>query len=331
MAESEAVARPGGRVSDSAPELSRRHRVEHAALRGVTWLVRALPQSWGTRLGHGIGWLGYRLDARHRKITLDNLAATFPERSVQERTRIAKQVFAHFGRKLVELLWFTGLPAERQLALVEFVGEEHIEKALQAGKGALLVTGHFGFWELHALAHGLRVGPMAVVARALDNPLLDRMLVDLRSSTGNIVIDRKGGLRRIMRALNANQAVAVLIDQHILTADAVKVDFLGRPAATTSAVAVLALRTGAAVIPAFSLPLNDGRYRLIYEPPLVLPTEDNPDAVRDLTQRCTKVLEKYVRAHPERWLWMHRRWRDDVTTTESPSLAVDDTAGDADA
>jgi len=138
-------------------------------------------------------------------------------------------------------------------------------------------------------------------------------------------------LRRIMRALNANQAVAVLIDQHILTADAVKVEFLGRAAATTSAVAVLAIRTGAAVIPAFSLPLNDGRYRLIYERPLAVPAADNPDAVRDLTQRCTKVLEKYVRAHPERWLWMHRRWRQDVRTTDSPSLMVEDAPGDAEA
>lgn len=318
-------------MSETATTLSRRHRVEDVLLRGVTRLVRALPQTWVTRLGHGIGWIGYRLDARHRRITLDNLLATFPERSAQERTRIARQVFAHFGRKLVELLWFSGLPADRQLALVEFVGAEHIEAARRAGKGALIVTGHFGFWELHALAHGLRLGPMAVVARALDNPLLDRRLTDLRSSTGNIVIDRKGGLRRIMRALNANQAVAVLIDQHILTADAVKVDFLGRPAATTAAVAVLAMRTGAAVIPAFSLPLNDGRYRLIYEPPLVLPSADNPEAVRDLTQRCTKVLEKYVRAHPERWLWMHRRWREDVRTTESPSLAVDDPVGDTEA
>jgi KDO2-lipid IV(A) lauroyltransferase len=315
-------------VSDATS--GRRHRLEQAAVSGVAAVVRRLPQSFATRLGHGIGAIGYRLDARHRRITLDNLAATFPERSVAERTRIAKQVFAHFGRKLIELLWFTGLPAELQLALVEFVGAEHIEAARRAGKGALIVTGHFGFWELHALAHGLKLGPMAVVARALDNPLLDRTLIDLRSSTGNIVIDRKGGLRRIMRALNANQAVAVLIDQHILTADAVKVDFLGRPAATTSAVAVLALRTGAAVIPAFSLPLNDGRYRLIYEKPLELPSSESPDAVRDLTQRCTKVLEKYVRAHPERWLWMHRRWRDDVRTTESPSLAVDD-AGDAEA
>lgn len=318
-------------MSELSPEIPRRHRLEHAMLQAVAAVVRRLPQSFATRLGHGIGWVAYRLDARHRRITLENLAATFPERSAQERTRIARQVFAHFGRKLVELLWFSGQAAERQIALVEFVGAEHIEAAQKAGKGALIVTGHFGFWELHALAHGLRLGPMAVVARALDNSLLDRMLIDLRSSTGNIVIDRKGGLRRIMRALNANQAVAVLIDQHILTADAVKVDFLGRPAATTSAVAVLAMRTGAAVIPAFSLPLNDGRYRLIYERPLVLPSEEDPDAVRDLTQRCTKVLEKYVRAHPERWLWMHRRWRDDVRTTDSPSLAVDDSPGDGEA
>ena len=77
--------------------------------------------------------------------------------------------------------------------------------------------------------------------------------------------------------------------------------------------------------------LDDGRYRLIYEAPLPLPPDDSPDAVRDLTQRCTKVLEKYVRVHPERWLWMHRRWRDDVRTTESPSLVVDDPAGESDA
>jgi Kdo2-lipid IVA lauroyltransferase/acyltransferase len=318
-------------MSDAAPAIPRRHRVEYAVLQGVAALVRRLPQRAATALGHGIGAIVYRLDRRHRRITLDNLAATFPERSTQERARIAREVFGHFGRKLVELLWFTGLPPARQLELVEFVGAEHIEAAQRAGRGALIVTGHFGFWELHALAHGLRLGPMAVVARALDNPLLDRLLIDLRSSTGNVVIDRKGGLRRIMRALNANQAVAVLIDQHILTADAVKVDFMGRPAATTSAVAVLALRTGAAVIPAFSLPLNDGRYRLIYEAPIPLPVDESPEAVRELTQRCTKVLEKYVRVHPERWLWMHRRWRDDVRTTESPSLVVDDPSGDGEA
>ncbi|MGI8671679.1 MAG: lysophospholipid acyltransferase family protein [Luteitalea sp.] len=313
------------------PGVSRRHRIEYAALQGLANVVRRLPQGAAIGFGNGVGRLAWWFDRRHRQITLDNLARTFPERSVQERSRIARQVFKHFGRKLFELLRFSGLPPERQLAAVEFVGVEHIERALAKGRGALIVTGHFGFWELHALAHGLRLGRMAVVARALDNPLLDGMLEELRTSTGNSVIDRKGGLRRILRALHSNQSVAVLIDQHILNADAVRVEFLGRPAATTSAVAVLAMRTGAAVVPAFSLPLNDGRYRLIYEKALELPADDSPEAIRDLTQRCTKMLEKYVRAHPELWLWMHRRWREDVRTTESPSLAMDDASGDAEA
>lgn len=304
--------------------VSFQHRLEYALVLGVAGFVRRLSQRAAVRLGHGLGWLAYRIDGRHRRITHENLAAAFPDKPEQERSRIARAVFAHFGRKLMELLWFTGQPVSVQDERFEFVGEEHIRKALSAGRGVLLVTGHFGHWELHALAHARRIGTMAVVARALDNPLLDRFLTDLRSSTGNVVIDRKGGLRRIMRALAANQSVAVLIDQHILTADAVKVDFLGRPAATTSALAVLAMRTHAVVLPAFSLPLDDGRIRLIYEAPIPLPDEETPEAVRELTQRCTKALEKYVRAHPERWLWMHRRWRDDVRTTDTPSMSVEE-------
>ena len=106
--------------------------------------------------------------------------------------------------------------------------------------------------------------------------------------------------------------MAVLIDQHIQSRDAIYVDFFGRPAATTSAVAALALRTGAPVVPVFALPLGGGRYRMIYEHPVEPPRADSPDAVREFTQRCTDVLEMYVRRHPELWLWMHRRWRDDT-------------------
>jgi len=102
----------------------------------------------------------------------------------------------------------------------------------------------------------------------------------------------------------------VLIDQHIMSRDAIYVDFFDRPAATTPAVAALALRTGAPVVPVFALPLGGGRYRMIYEHPIEPPRADSTDAVRELTQRCTDVLEMYVRRHPELWLWMHRRWRD---------------------
>ena len=120
-----------------------------------------------------------------------------------------------------------------------------------------------------------------------------------------------GAIRRVLRALDSNEAVAVLIDQHIQTADAVYVDFFNRPAATTSALAALALRTGAPVVPVFALPLPGGRFRMVYEHAVDPPAADSPDAIREFTQRCTDVLEMYVRRYPELWLWMHRRWRDE--------------------
>jgi KDO2-lipid IV(A) lauroyltransferase len=135
------------------------------------------------------------------------------------------------------------------------------------------------------------------------------MLERIRTRTGNTVIYRQGAIRKVMRELSANRSVALLIDQH-LHADAVYVDFFNRPAATTSALAALALRTGAPVIPVFALPLPGGRYRFIYERPVPPPREESPDAVREFTQRCTDVLEMYVRRDPSLWLWMHRRWRD---------------------
>jgi KDO2-lipid IV(A) lauroyltransferase len=158
--------------------------------------------------------------------------------------------------------------------------------------------------------HALAIKPMAVLARPLDNPLLHDLLESARRRTGNSVIYRRGALRRVLRALADNQAIAILIDQHIQTSDAVYVDFFNRPAATTSALAALALRTGAPVVPVFALPQPGGRFRMVYEHAVEPPREGDPDAIRAFTQRCTDVLEMYVRRYPELWLWMHRRWRD---------------------
>jgi KDO2-lipid IV(A) lauroyltransferase len=172
-------------------------------------------------------------------------------------------------------------------------------------------------------------GPIAVVARPLDNPLLHELLERVRTSTGNRVIYRRGGVRRILRALHDNLGVAMLIDQHIQAVDAVMVDFFGRPAATTSAIAALVRRTGAPVIPVFALPLPDGRYRLVYEHPVDPPQDDSPEATREFTQRCTDVLEMYVRRHPQLWLWMHRRWRDEDGTFDGIFPRAGDGPGDA--
>jgi len=288
-----------------------RHRAEYGAVLVVRAMVRLAPWRLAMRVGAGLGAAFYALDAGHRRLTIANLAAAFPQRPPAEHEAIARGVFRHFGQLLVEILRFGGRTPAQVLEAVEFEGEERVLQAMERGKGLLCVTGHFGFWELHALAHGARFGHGSLVARPLDNPFLHKLFEDIRTSTGNTVIYRHRGLRRILSALAENRTVAMLIDQHIHNADAVTVQFFDRPAATTSAVAALALRTGAAIIPVFALPLGAGRYRLIYEHPVELPPEDCEDPVRELTQRCTDVLEMYVRRYPERWLWMHRRWRDD--------------------
>jgi KDO2-lipid IV(A) lauroyltransferase len=287
-----------------------RHRVETLLVRSVRVLVMLLPMPAVRRLGHGIGRLAYLLDGARRRITLENLASAFPGRTLREQRQLARAVFSHFGGLLFELIKFGTWSRERMLAAVEIEGEERVRQGLEEGRGVLIFTGHFGYWEILALAHALRIGPMSVLARPLDNRQLDAMLEEIRTRTGNTVIQRRGAVRRILRELAAGHTVGILIDQHLHEADAVTVGFFQRPAATTSALAALALRTGTPVFPVFALPLPHGRYRLIYEHPVQPPLADTPDAVRELTQRCTDVLEMYVRRHPELWMWMHRRWRE---------------------
>jgi KDO2-lipid IV(A) lauroyltransferase len=285
-------------------------RLEYFGVRLMLALARALPVPLVRSLGTAVGLAAYALDWGHRRIAERNLERAFPTRSPRERRAIVRGAFAHFGQLLFELLKFSSLSNEELLARVEFEGAERVRLAYAQGKGVLLVTGHFGFWELHGIVHGLKFEPIGVVARALDNPLVNDLLERIRQRTGNTVLYRRGTIRRVMRMLESGHGVAVLIDQHIQSRDAIFVDFFERPAATTSAVAALALRTGAKVIPVFALPLGGGRYRMIYEHAVEPPDATGEGAVREFTQRCTDVLEMYVRRHPELWLWMHRRWRE---------------------
>jgi Kdo2-lipid IVA lauroyltransferase/acyltransferase len=302
-------------VSEPERRVTLQHRAEYAAVIGARALTRVLPMRGVIAAGTFLGWLFHTFDRPHRRLALRNLEAAFPGRPAAERAAIARDMFAHFGRLLVVLLKFSTMTPPEMLARVEFEGDERVRAAHAAGRGALLFTGHFGYWEINALVHALTLGPMAVLARPLDNPLLNDLLERVRGRTGNSVIYRRGALRRVFRTLDANQAVALLIDQHIHT-DAVYVDFFNRSAATTSALAAIALRTGAPVFPVFALPLPGGRFRMVYEHAVDPPPAGDPDALRDFTQRCTDVLEMYVRRYPGLWLWMHRRWRDVEPATE---------------
>lgn len=297
-----------------------RHRLEYYLVRAVTAMAGVMP--WGASRGLGafLGWTAYWIDRGHRRVAIANLTAAFPYRTARETRQVARAVFMHFGRALFDLLTFSTLTPQQMLAQVEFQGEDRVRQAYAQGRGVLFYTGHFGSWEQIAIVLAVKFEPVEVLARPLDNPDLNALLERLRRSTGGRVIYRRGAIRRVMRVLSQGHAVGMLVDQHLHGPDAVWVDFFGRPAATTSALAAIALRTGAPVVPMFAVPLPGGGFRVMCEHPVKPPPADSPDAVREFTQRCTDVLEMYVRRHPEMWLWMHRRWR-------APEPAMGDASG----
>ena len=281
----------------------------------ATRLPDALVRAWGSVLG----LIFYMIDGAHRRVALTNLEQCFPNRPARERSAIARATFMHFGQVLLELLTFSALTPEQMLERAEYEGDERVRLAYAKGKGVLFFTGHFGFWECQAVAHAVKLRPIGVLARSLDNARLNDLLERMRTKTGNHVIYRQGAVRRVLKTLAAGEGVALLIDQHMHSPDAIWVNFFRRPAATTSTLAALALRTGAAVIPVFAHPLPGGRFRFVYESPVQPPDGDGPDAIREFTQRCTDVLEMHVRTKPHLWLWMHRRWRD-APTPDAPGM-----------
>ncbi len=287
-----------------------RHALEAGAAGVVAWLARLVPREAALAFGRALGRTWGRLDRRHLRIAEDNLGHAFPDWDEGRRRSAALGVYGHFGRVLLDVLWMAHRERDVILAHVDVTGAEHVEAARAAGRGALLVTAHIGNWEVHGMAHGWLFGPIGVVARPLDNPALDARLCDVRRRPGNTVIYKKRALPQVLRLLRENAAVAILVDQNVQAGDGVFVDYFGRKAATTTVAAALALKTGCAVIPTHTELREDGRYALVYEPPLALPsTGSRAGDLHALTQAVTTVIEGWVRRRPEQWLWLHRRWK----------------------
>lgn len=287
-----------------------RFRLEAAAFALMLALARFLPRRALCGLGSLAGCLAYRVDRRHRRVALDNLElALGPDLDPQRAQQIARACFRHFGRITADTLYFPRLGPDAVGSVVRYAGLPHLEAAFAKRRGVLLFSGHFGHWELTALMQGFLGLPLALVTRPLDNPHLERMLARLRGLSGNRLIHKRRAVHEMMRALSAGMGVAIVIDQDARR-DGVFVPFFGRLAATTPTLALLALRSGAAVVPTFSVPRDDGSYLVVYEPEVeVSATDDRQADVLRITQDCTAILENWVRRHPELWLWMHRRWK----------------------
>jgi KDO2-lipid IV(A) lauroyltransferase len=258
------------------------------------------------------GWLARRyaglLDVavpRLRQTAMRNLEMALPELTAVQRRRIADGVFRSIARLLVAFARLPRIRRENVSEWIRFEGNEHFEEALRGGRGVLVATGHLGNWELSAYAHALVSGPMHVVVRPLDNPRLDALVTRRRTLSGNHIIEKRDFARGILKALAANQAVGILIDQNTSPEYGVFVDFFGIPACANAGFARIAAHSGATVIPGCALwSEREGRYVLRFYPRV----EITGDIASD-TQRVQSRLEEIIRAHPDQWLWIHRRWK----------------------
>ena len=297
-----------------APTNDERSFMRFQVERFLFWIIRILargtPRGAFLASGRMFGRLAYVLDNRHRKVAYQNFETAYPGASIDQARKTIVSCYQFFGSYLFDMLThFPKFRAERMTDF-EYEGLEHLQEAYARGKGVIILTGHLGVWELMGMAHGFKGFPLGVIARKLDNPYLNSLLERLRTSTGNFVIYKTEGFRPLLRAMRQGKGVAILIDQNIITDDRIFVDFFGKPAATTPVVGLLKLKTDAAVIPAFAVPLSGNRYRFIYAPPLdVRRSADRKADVKSITQACTAVIEEQIRKNPDCWLWMHRRWK----------------------
>jgi KDO2-lipid IV(A) lauroyltransferase len=242
---------------------------------------------------------------RLRRVAMRNLELAYPDKTPSERKAIVDEVFRSIARLLYAFARFPRINRENISQWIRYEGLEHFLEAKKAGHGVLFATAHMGNWELSAFAHGLMTEPMNVVIRPLDNPAIDQLVEARRQLSGNRLIQKWDGARSILRALQQNEAVGILIDQNTSLSEGVFVNFFGTPACANTAFAKIAHRTGARVIPGFALWLEaEQRYVLRFYPPVEITGDPAAD-----TQRLHGVLEQVIRDFPGQWLWIHRRWK----------------------
>lgn len=277
----------------------------------AVWVLSRVPLRAGQRLGSAAGRLFSVVCFGRRRVAMDGLRTAFPDRTDAEIEDVYRRTWSHFGAMIFEMPHILRMNRGNLDRYVVFEHPERIERALVKGKGVLVLTGHFGNWELMSAAVSLKTkGRTAVVARPLDYEPADRVLRRIRTRFGTEIIPKNMGLRRMLKILHANRVVGVLLDQNVDWYDGVFVPFLGNQACTNKGLALVALKTGSPVVPVFSVRRKDGRFSVIFGEEI--PLTRSGDRMKDIeenTARFTRVIESYIRRYPDHWFWFHRRWK----------------------
>jgi KDO2-lipid IV(A) lauroyltransferase len=283
----------------------------YLVLRVIVCVLQMLSYEASMRLANVLAQLVYWIDRRHRLVAADNLRHAFPQLPAAKIDPLVRATYRHFIALVMVIFHL-----QRRFHIyswrryLEMQGERHLAEALLSGRPALLVTGHFGNWEMGGYTLGLFGFETFAIARTLDNPYVDRFLKKFRQRTGQEIIAKHGEIERIDQLLRADGALATLGDQDA-GQKGMYVTFFDRPASTHKAIALMSLQYQAPMVVLGIAHVGEPmRHRLIIQD-VILPEEyaGQPDAIRRMTQRFTTALETLVRQYPEQYLWLHRRWK----------------------
>ena len=288
-----------------------REWLEYAAAWVGVKSLGLLPRPAARFVGASFAAAAYAVRTPLRRAAIFNLRLAFPDWSDSQRKRVVRRMIQQIGWMAAEFSQFPKYTRNNIEKIVVLDGFENFDAARRRGKGVLFLTGHMSAWELAPFAQALYGHPLHFLVRPIANRRVDALINHYRCLSRNRPIEKNKSARSILRILAEGGTVGILSDHNTIREESVFVDFFGVPASTTSGLARIALRTEAAVVPGFlSWDSARRKYRLRFEPAIELArTDDEEHDVRENTARFTKTIEDYVRAFPDQWLWVHKRWK----------------------
>ena len=288
-----------------------RTSLEYAAARSILAVLGGLPPAMALKVGTSLGNVAYLLAADLRRTAMRNLKLAFPEKTQEERRQMIKGCFSSLGRVLGLFSQLSTRSRDQLRSLIDAEGVHHLEAAKAEGNPVILFTAHLGAWELTSFGLSLLGHPFSFLVRRIDNPEVEKLVDKVRIRFGNQTMDKLAAARSMVRLLRARQPLGLLFDLNALDDEAIFVNFFGVPASTNFITAKLALRTGAIIVPVFAPWDAKKRKFLLQVKPVVVGevTGDEEADVRRLTERLSLIIENEIRAYPDQWLWIHKRWK----------------------
>ena len=297
-------------------------------LRAGAGIISWIPTGISLPLARLCGRVGYHLDGKHRRIARDNVEAAYGDSiTPEEKDRIVLGSFQNLTLNVVEMIHAIRLVRRgRDGSILDIQGRENVRERLSSGRGVICAAGHLSNWELLAISMQQMGYDAYTIAATQRNPYIDRLVEQARLILGNRAIPKKGALRRCIEVLREGCSLGILMDQN-QRREGIFVEFFGRKASTIRAVALLSRKTGAPIVTVILQRMPGKiRHRIEFQKPILpIRTDDPEEDVLRMTEEVTGRLEAAIRAHPDQWLWLHRRWRtrppEEGGKVAKPSLA----------